>query len=316
MAQAYWAERMSGTAVSRYSSPEASPGGSYIMAAGLADGRVPPKRFDSTSGICVTCVAWASFPTSSWGGWPECVSPGMSGPRRKGRDFRTNPRSSWSRQHRGPACRTFVLNQLLTAKSAREQGRAGGLPRWTTVVDFGARRAHGTDAACKVALRPVISPQARQICLADPPIWDPDVRLSWLWLCSSLRQWGGRVRNPFARLYQPPAIIGHLRHATRRRSRHRVGQAAWGNRSIWRAVRLDSGDLDKAVKATRARLDTAGLEQVEIFASSRPRRNRIAALLAARCPIDGFGVGAMIVAQTRPRQPTSCASRRWAPSNV
>lgn len=65
MAQAYWAERMSGTAVFEIFFRKLPPGRSYIMAAGLAMWSSSSKRFDSTSRICVTCVAWASFPTSS-----------------------------------------------------------------------------------------------------------------------------------------------------------------------------------------------------------------------------------------------------------
>ena len=56
-------------------------------------------------------------------------------------------------------------------------------------------------------------------------------------------------------------------------------------------VRLDSGDLCAHAKATRALLDRAGLHDVTIFASSNLDETRIAQLLAAGAPIDGFGVG-------------------------
>ena len=56
-------------------------------------------------------------------------------------------------------------------------------------------------------------------------------------------------------------------------------------------VRLDSGDLGAHAKAVRALLDAAQLPHLTIFASGDLDENRIAGLLAAGAPIDGFGVG-------------------------
>jgi nicotinate phosphoribosyltransferase len=57
------------------------------------------------------------------------------------------------------------------------------------------------------------------------------------------------------------------------------------------AVRLDSGDLDSLARETRRLLDAAGLRDIGIFASSGLDEHKIAALLDAGAPIDGFGVG-------------------------
>lgn len=56
-------------------------------------------------------------------------------------------------------------------------------------------------------------------------------------------------------------------------------------------IRLDSGDLAAQAKAARPMLDAAGLQGVRIFASGNLDEWRIAELLAAGAPIDGFGVG-------------------------
>lgn len=56
-------------------------------------------------------------------------------------------------------------------------------------------------------------------------------------------------------------------------------------------VRIDSGDLAAHATAVRRLLDAAGLPDVEIFASGNLDEHRIAALVAADAPIDGFGVG-------------------------
>jgi nicotinate phosphoribosyltransferase len=58
-----------------------------------------------------------------------------------------------------------------------------------------------------------------------------------------------------------------------------------------RGIRLDSGDLDRLAREARTLLDAAGLAQVRIFASGGLDAERIHALVRARCPIDGFGVG-------------------------
>jgi nicotinate phosphoribosyltransferase len=60
-------------------------------------------------------------------------------------------------------------------------------------------------------------------------------------------------------------------------------------------IRLDSGDLrDLAVRSRRI-LDRAGLGDVPIFASGNLDEHKIADLLAARAPIDAFGVGTALV---------------------
>ena len=56
-------------------------------------------------------------------------------------------------------------------------------------------------------------------------------------------------------------------------------------------MRLDSGDLAAHAKAVRRLLDDAGLTDVTVFASGNLDEHKIARLLAARAPIDGFGVG-------------------------
>jgi nicotinate phosphoribosyltransferase len=57
------------------------------------------------------------------------------------------------------------------------------------------------------------------------------------------------------------------------------------------AVRLDSGDLTADSRYCRAVLDNAGLSDVRILASGDLDEYRIAELVAAGAPIDGFGVG-------------------------
>ena len=57
------------------------------------------------------------------------------------------------------------------------------------------------------------------------------------------------------------------------------------------AVRIDSGNLVRESRAVRARLDSAGLEETKILVSGDLDEFRIAEIVAANAPIDGFGVG-------------------------
>jgi nicotinate phosphoribosyltransferase len=57
------------------------------------------------------------------------------------------------------------------------------------------------------------------------------------------------------------------------------------------AVRVDSGDLGEVTVAVRAILDEGGCRATRIVCSGDLDEYRIADLLAAGAPIDGFGVG-------------------------
>jgi nicotinate phosphoribosyltransferase len=61
-----------------------------------------------------------------------------------------------------------------------------------------------------------------------------------------------------------------------------------------RAVRIDSGDIIALSKIVRAILDDAGLRETTIFVSGDLDEWRIAEVVAARAPVDGFGVGAAL----------------------
>lgn len=57
------------------------------------------------------------------------------------------------------------------------------------------------------------------------------------------------------------------------------------------AVRLDSGDLVAGSFAVRQQLDQAGLTEVKVLVSGDIDEYRIAEILGAGAPVDGFGVG-------------------------
>ncbi len=60
-------------------------------------------------------------------------------------------------------------------------------------------------------------------------------------------------------------------------------------------VRLDSGDLGALARGVRDRLDAWGLEDVSVFVSGGLDEDGIASLVEEGAPIDGFGVGSRLV---------------------
>jgi nicotinate phosphoribosyltransferase len=56
-------------------------------------------------------------------------------------------------------------------------------------------------------------------------------------------------------------------------------------------VRIDSGDLGAHARRVRSILDAGGQRDVTIFASGNLDEYRLAELVGARAPIDGFGIG-------------------------
>lgn len=62
-----------------------------------------------------------------------------------------------------------------------------------------------------------------------------------------------------------------------------------------KGVRLDSGDLADHARKVRRILDNGGLQQTSIFASGNLDENSLQRLTAAKAPIDGYGVGSRVL---------------------
>ncbi|HXZ22647.1 MAG TPA: nicotinate phosphoribosyltransferase, partial [Pseudolabrys sp.] len=58
-----------------------------------------------------------------------------------------------------------------------------------------------------------------------------------------------------------------------------------------RGVRIDSGDLTAMARKVRAILDAGGLKEVIILASGGINEDVLKTMIAAKAPIDGFGIG-------------------------
>ena len=187
---------------------------------------------------------------------------------------------------------TLVMNQvhvhtLLASKAARVVAAADG----RDVLDFGARRTHGLDAAMKAARAfHIAGVTATSNVLAGKRYGIP---VAGTMAHSYIQAHGdeGEAFARFAALY-PETVLLVDTYDTMAGVRKVVELARkLGDDFRIRAVRLDSGDLTALAKETRRVLDEAGLPQVRIIASGGLDEYRIAAMLEQGAPVDGFGVG-------------------------
>jgi nicotinate phosphoribosyltransferase len=182
---------------------------------------------------------------------------------------------------------TFLLGaigfqSMIAAKAVRVVNAAQG----RSVVEFGSRRAHGPDAA-------VLGGRAAYIagCTGTSNV-EAGFRYGIPVFGTCAHSWVlsfAEEREAFERLQQllgPGTVYLIDTYDTVEGTRRAValGKPLWG-------VRLDSGDLCALSKEVRAVLDSAGLHDAKIMATSDLNEQRIAQLLSDGAPIDSFGVG-------------------------
>ena len=187
---------------------------------------------------------------------------------------------------------TFVMNQVhlqtvLASKAQRVVAAADGRP----VVDFGPRRMHGIDAALKAARAFYIGGVAATSNVLAGRRYGVPVTGTMAHSYVQAHDDESAAFHAFARLYGETVLLVDTYDTLA--GVEKVIQLAkeLGKAFKVKAIRLDSGDLLTLSAAVRRQLDQAGLKRVEIFASGGLDEQRIAKLLSAGAPIDGFGVG-------------------------
>lgn len=187
---------------------------------------------------------------------------------------------------------TFVMNQVhlqtvLASKAARVVTAAEG----RSVVDFGPRRMHGIDAAIKAARAFHIAGVAATSNTLAGQIYGVPVAGTMAHSFVQAAQNEMEAFRAFTALY-PETILLVDTYDTLQGVRHVIALAReLGDAFKVRAVRLDSGDLADLATKTRAILDEAVLQRLEIFASGTLDEDAIAEIVAEGAPITGFGVG-------------------------
>jgi nicotinate phosphoribosyltransferase len=187
---------------------------------------------------------------------------------------------------------TFLMNQvqlatLAASKASRVVTAAEGRP----VVDFGARRMHGADAALKEPRAFYIAGVDSTSSVVAGQAWGIPVAGTMAHSYVLAFEHEIEAFRRFVRTY--PAAILLIDTYDVNKGVQNIIQLAREMGSEFRVsgVRLDSGDLAKHANEVRRQLDAAGLQRVKIFVSSSLDEYEIQRLVAAGAPINGFGVG-------------------------
>jgi nicotinate phosphoribosyltransferase len=187
---------------------------------------------------------------------------------------------------------TFVLNQIhFQSLAATKAARVVRAAQGRSVVDFGSRRSHGTDAALKVARATYLAGgDGTSNVLAGKIYGIPTFgTVAHSYVQAHDDEFASF--ESFAALYPHTTLLVDT-YDTLDGVRKVIDlRRKLGEKFQVRAVRLDSGDLSQLAKQTRKLLDEADLQQVRIFASSGLDEYRIQELVASGAPIDAFGVG-------------------------
>ena len=178
---------------------------------------------------------------------------------------------------------------LVAAKAARVKLAAGD----KLVVDFGLRRAHGAEAGLMAARASYIAGFAgTATVLAEELFGIPTFGTMAHSFIETYDDEATAFEN-FARA-RPNNLTLLLDTYDTEAAARKVVALAPKLKSLGitiRAVRLDSGDLTALAKSVRRILDDGGCSAITIFASGGLDEDEIDAMLRARAPIDGFGVG-------------------------
>jgi nicotinate phosphoribosyltransferase len=179
----------------------------------------------------------------------------------------------------------IAFQTSVASRAARVVQAASGRP----VVEFGARRAHGLDAGVLAARAAFLAGcESTSNVEAGRRFGIPvsgTMAHSWVTAfpdeISAFRQ--------YAEVFGDRTVILLDTYDTVAAARSIVASSLRP-----RAVRLDSGDIIALSRTVRAIFDSAGLRDTTIFVSGDLDEWRIAEILAAGAPIDGFGVGAAL----------------------
>lgn len=187
---------------------------------------------------------------------------------------------------------TFLMNQIhhqtvVASKAARVvEAAAGG-----SVVDFGIRRMHGTDAGMKAARAFHVAGVTATSNVLAGRVYGVPVTGTMAHSYVQAHDSEMDAFRAFVRLY-PDTILLVDTYDTLEGTRKVVELArALGDDFRVRGIRLDSGDLAELAFRTREILDEAGLDDVGIFASGGLDEYEIRKLRDRGAPIVGFGVG-------------------------
>jgi nicotinate phosphoribosyltransferase len=190
---------------------------------------------------------------------------------------------------------TFVMNQVqLQTMAASKAARVAHAAAGRTVVDFGLRRMHGADAGVKSARGFHIAGVDATSNVLAGQLYGIPVAGTMAHSYIQAHETEEDAFRAFAEQYPETILLVDTYDTLDGVTKVIELSRTLGDDFRVRGVRLDSGDLGALAQETRRRLDEAGLDGVEIFASGGLDEYGIAELLEGGAPIDGFGVGTLM----------------------
>jgi len=187
---------------------------------------------------------------------------------------------------------TMVMNQiqlqtLLATKAQRMVAAADG----RAVLDFGARRMHGVDAALKAARAFTIAGVTGTSNVLAGRVYG--VPVAGTMAHSYIQSHDNELEafRDFMRVYPDTVLLVDTYDTLEGVQKVIELARELGDDFCISGVRLDSGDLFELSCETRRMLDAAGLKRVKIIASGGLDEYGISELLRRGAPVDGFGVG-------------------------
>lgn len=179
------------------------------------------------------------------------------------------------------------LETVLASKAVRMVIAADGRP----VVDFGMRRMHGIDAAVHgVRAYRTAGIGGTSHVLGGLHFGLP-VSGTMAHSYIQVHDDESAAFKAYADLYPGTTLLVDTYDSLAAVDRIVALHRRFGKAFEVGAIRLDSGDMAALSQEARKRLDAAGLHDVRIFASGGLDEHKIALLVAAKAPIDAFGVG-------------------------
>ena len=192
----------------------------------------------------------------------------------------------------GQLAETFLMNQvhlqtMLASKAARVVAAAEG----RGVVDFGARRIHGTDAAVKGARAFTIAGVEGTSNVVAGQIHG--IPVVGTMAHAFVQSFGDEMEafRAFAAVYPDTVLLIDTYDALEGARKVVALARELGDDFRVRGVRLDSGDLADLGIKVRAIFDEAGLIDVALIASGGLDEYKVAEIVRRGAPYASFGVG-------------------------
>lgn len=187
---------------------------------------------------------------------------------------------------------TLVLNQVhFQTVAATKASRVVLAAAGRDVIDFGSRRAHGADAALKVARTSFLAGAAGTSNVLAGRIYGIPVYGTMAHSYVQAHEDEMHAFEAFVRIYPETTLLVDTYDTIKGVQTVIDLGRKLGDQFRVDSIRLDSGDLGELAKQARRMLDDAGMRGVRIFATSGLDEYSVAALVAEGAPIDGFGVG-------------------------